>query len=72
MEWNRWCFGNLSNWANIPSIDLFETQIGYNMVKAAVDARKFNGIFKHFVYSAVIYTLIRKLLNHEAKRYVEE
>ena len=55
-----------------PTFHTFETQIGFNMVTAAVAHRKANGIFKHFVYSSVIHTQIRKLLNHDAKRLVEE
>lgn len=55
-----------------PTFHTFETQIGYNMVTAALAHRKADGIFQHFVYSSVIHTQIRKLLNHDAKRFVEE
>ena len=55
-----------------PTFHTFETQIGYNMVTAALAHRKADGIFKHFVYSSVTHTQIRKLLNHDAKRLVEE
>jgi len=55
-----------------PTFHPFETQIGHNMIKAASDARKATGTFKHFVYFSVIHTQIRKLLNHEYKRFVEK
>ena len=51
-----------------PTFHQFEIQIGYNMVNAALSE---SGL-KHFVYSAVIHTQIRKLLNHDAKGKVEE
>ena len=41
--------------------------MGYVVIDAAVKA----GI-KHFVYSSVIQSQLRKLLNHDCKRYVEE
>ena len=55
-----------------PTFHTFETQIGHNMVTAALAHQKADGIFKHFVYSSVTHTQIRKLLNHDAKRLVEE
>lgn len=50
-----------------PSFHPHETEIGYNMIEAAKSA----GV-EHFVYSSVIQTQLRKLLNHDCKRYVEE
>ena len=55
-----------------PTFHTFETQIGYNLVTAALELRSAAEPFKHFVYSSVIHTQIRKLLNHDAKRLVEE
>lgn len=54
-----------------PSFHPKETQIGYNMVEAAEQEAKI-GVFKHFIYSSVLHTQLRKLLNHDCKRYVEE
>ena len=51
-----------------PTFHQFEIQIGYNMINAALSEPK----LRHFVYSAVLHTQIRKLLNHDAKRHVEE
>lgn len=50
-----------------------ETEIGYNVIDACVAASKESGSkFKHFVFSSVLCTQLRKLLNHDCKRYVEE
>ena len=54
-----------------PSMHQHETEIGYNMIDAAVDESR-KGNFKHFVLSSVIYTQLRKLMNHDCKRYEEE
>lgn len=54
-----------------PSFHPHETEIGYFMVDAAVEEAK-NGTFKHFVYSSVLNTQLRKMMNHDCKRYVEE
>lgn len=50
-----------------PSFHPRETEIGYNMIESALA----NNI-KHFVYSSVLHPSLRKLLNHDRKRYVEE
>lgn len=50
-----------------PSFHPHETEIGYNMI----DSAKSNGV-EHFVYSSVLQTQLRKLMNHDCKRYVEE
>ena len=56
-----------------PSLHHHETQCGYHAIDAALAERKESvGGFKHFVFSSVLNTQIRKLLNHDCKRYVEE
>ena len=52
-----------------PTFHPHEPGMRYNMIDAAVAAGQ---SFKHFVYSSVINTQLRKLLNHDSKRYVEE
>ncbi|KAJ9198005.1 hypothetical protein DTO207G8_4433 [Paecilomyces variotii] len=43
------------------------------MIDAAVaESRRQGSNFKHFIYSSVLQTQLRKLMNHDAKRYVEE
>jgi len=54
-----------------PSFHPHETAIGHNMIDAAIEEAK-SGTFKHFVYSSVLNTQLRKLMNHDGKRYVEE
>lgn len=54
-----------------PPFHARETEIGYNMVDAAVEETE-QGNFKHLVFSSVIDTQLRKLLNHDVKRYIEE
>lgn len=49
-----------------PPFHPHETGIGYNMIDAAKD----EPTFKHFVFSSVLNTQLRKLLNHDCKRYV--
>ena len=50
-----------------------ETEIGYNVVDAAVtESRVPNSSFNHFVYSSVLQSVFRKMINHDRKRYVEE
>lgn len=46
-----------------PPFHPHETEIGYNVVDAAVGEAR-DGAFKHFVYSGVIQSQLRKLLNH--------
>ncbi len=56
-----------------PSMHAHETEIGYNMIDAAVaESTSPNSGFHHFVYSSVLCTQFRKMLNHDSKRYVEE
>jgi uncharacterized protein YbjT (DUF2867 family) len=54
-----------------PTGNAHETQCGYNMIDAAVAESK-DGVFKHFILSSVFPTQLRKLMNHDCKRYVEE
>lgn len=56
-----------------PSFHPHEMEIGYNMIDAAVaESKKSGSTFKHFVLSSVLNSQLRKLLNHDCKRYVEE
>ena len=60
-------------WYVGPSFHPHETQMGYTMIDAAVaESQKPGSKFQHFVYSSVLQTQLRKLLNHDCKRYVEE
>ncbi|KAJ4420579.1 hypothetical protein N0V82_004247 [Gnomoniopsis sp. IMI 355080] len=52
-----------------PSFHPHETEIGYFMIDAA---RSSGASFKHFIYSSVLDSQLRKLMNHDCKRYVEE
>lgn len=52
-----------------PSFHPHETEIGYFMIDAAISS---GASFKHFVYSSVLDSQLRKLMNHDCKRYVEE
>jgi uncharacterized protein YbjT (DUF2867 family) len=54
-----------------PSVHNHETEIGYTMIDAARHESQ-HGNLKHFIYSSVLHPRIRKLLNHDCKRYVEE
>lgn len=54
-----------------PSVHSHEAEIGYTMIDAAWSEAQ-SGNLKHFVYSSVLNTQLRKLLNHDCKRYVEE
>lgn len=50
-----------------------ETEIGYHAIDAAVaESARPGNRFRHFVFSSVLNTQLRKLLNHDCKRYVEE
>lgn len=51
-----------------PSFHPSETAIGQNMINAALQTTS----IKHFIYSSVLNTQLRKLMNHDCKRYVEE
>lgn len=57
----------------LPPFHYAETEIGKNMVDAAVaESKRPGNQFKHFIFSSVIQTQLRKLMNHDVKRYVEE
>lgn len=53
-----------------PSFHPHETEIGYFMIDAAISQT--SSTFQHFVYSSVLDSQLRKLMNHDCKRYVEE
>jgi len=53
-----------------PGFNPHETMAGYNIIDAALAQPK--GQFKHLLYSSVIHPILRKLINHDAKRYIEE
>jgi uncharacterized protein YbjT (DUF2867 family) len=56
-----------------PGVRAGEKEMGINMVNAAVDEAKAPASrFQHFVYASVLNTQIRKMFNHDDKRYVEE
>lgn len=44
-----------------PTFHPFETWIGYSMMQAALAHQKKRLIFKHFVYSSVMHTQLRKI-----------
>lgn len=50
-----------------PTFHPHETEIGYNMIDAAVAE---GNSFQHFVFSSVLNTQIRKMFNHDCKRYI--
>lgn len=54
-----------------PPVHSHETEIGYTMIDAARRESQ-HGNLKHFVYSSVLHSQLRKLMNHDCKRYVEE
>ncbi|KAJ5914998.1 hypothetical protein N7504_003881 [Penicillium tannophilum] len=54
-----------------PSLHSHEAEVGYTMIDAARQESQ-QGTLKHFVYSSVLHPRIRKLMNHDCKRYVEE
>jgi len=59
--------------AVLPSLHSREKEIGFNLVDAAVaESRRQGNVFKHFVFSGVLGTQHRSLLQHDLKSYVEE
>ncbi|KAL4936284.1 hypothetical protein BDV06DRAFT_216800 [Aspergillus oleicola] len=59
--------------AVLPSLHSHEKEIGFNLVDAAVaESRREGNVFKHFVFSSVLCTQHRNLLQHDLKSYVEE
>lgn len=56
-----------------PTLHPNEKEMGLNMVAAAVAESEAPGSrFKHFVFSSVLNTQLRKMHNHDDKRYIEE
>lgn len=56
-----------------PTFQPHEVQYGTNMIDAALAERdKPESKFTHFIFSSVLHPIIRKMLNHDRKRYIEE
>lgn len=56
-----------------PTLHPNEKEMGLNMVAAAVtESQVPDSKFKHFVFSSVLNTQLRKMYNHDDKRYIEE
>ena len=55
-----------------PGFHSHETECGYNIINAALENVKTGGPFKHMLHSSVIHPGLRKLINHDSKRYIEE
>lgn len=59
--------------AVLPSLHSREKEIGFNLVDAAVaESRRDGNVFRHFVFSGVMGTQHRNLVQHDLKSYVEE
>ncbi|KAK6837679.1 hypothetical protein RU639_001271 [Aspergillus parasiticus] len=59
--------------AVLPSLHSHEKEIGFNLIDAAVaESRREGNVIKHFVFSSVLGTQHRNLLQHDLKSYVEE
>ncbi|KAH0371327.1 NAD(P)-binding protein, partial [Aureobasidium melanogenum] len=59
-------------WLVLPPFHPHETTLGTTFIDACVSQAASGGPFEHLVYSSVIHPILRKLLNHDCKRYVEE
>lgn len=56
-----------------PSFHPHEKEMGYFMIDAAVaESASPSSSFRHFVFSSVMDSQLRKLMHHDCKRYVEE
>jgi uncharacterized protein YbjT (DUF2867 family) len=56
-----------------PSFQPHEAEYGINIIDSAVaESTRPGSTLAHFIFSSVIHPLLRKLLNHDRKRYVEE
>lgn len=56
-----------------PSLHSRETEMGFNMVDAAVaESQRSGNVFKHFVFSSVLCTQHRHLMQHDRKSLIEE
>ncbi|KAK0335088.1 hypothetical protein LTR91_023376 [Friedmanniomyces endolithicus] len=59
--------------AVLPSLHSREREIGLNFVDAAVaESQRQGSVFKHFVFSSLVFTQSRMLMQHDIKSYVEE
>ncbi|KAB8248772.1 hypothetical protein F9C07_2057511 [Aspergillus flavus] len=59
--------------AVLPSLHSHEKEIGFNLIDATVaESRREGNVIKHFVFSSVLGTQHRNLLQHDLKSYVEE
>ena len=56
----------------LPPFHPRESQLGLSMIDAAVESGRNGGPFRHLVYSSVLHPIIRAMVNHDSKRYVEE
>lgn len=54
-----------------PPFHPHEVGMGFLMIDAARREAQ-TGVLKHFIYSSVLHPQLRKLMNHDCKRYVEE
>ena len=55
-----------------PGFHPHEVECGCNVIDAAFAQMKAGGPFEHMLHSSVIFPVLRKLINHDNKRYVEE
>lgn len=56
-----------------PSFHSREKEIGLNMIDAAVtESQRPGNVFRHFVFSSVLNTQHRQLMQHDLKSYIEE
>ncbi|KAF2169793.1 hypothetical protein M409DRAFT_20208 [Zasmidium cellare ATCC 36951] len=56
-----------------PSLHSREKEIGLNMVDAAVaETQRPGAVFTHFIFSSVLNTQHRQLMQHDLKSYIEE
>lgn len=56
-----------------PSLHSREKEMGFNMIDAAVsESHRAGNVFKHFVFSSVLCTQHRNLMQHDLKSYIEE
>lgn len=57
----------------LPSLHSREKEMGFNLVDAAVaESQRPGNVFRHFVFSSVLGTQHRNLMQHDLKSYVEE
>ncbi|KAK4553655.1 hypothetical protein LTR86_009153 [Recurvomyces mirabilis] len=52
-----------------PGFHEHETEMGYHVIDAACVQ---GSDFKHLVFSSVLHSCVRKMINHDSKRYIEE